>query len=689
MMKHTRLALLSLLCLLPLSLPADTLETTYFRGNLSPANEVPPVTNESAEATGKATVAVHVRRADDGTIVSAVVDFDIDYNFPVPVTVRGMHIHEGAAGINGPVRIDTGLSANNTVDLTGTGNLFKQALATSEAAVAAVAGLLANPAGYYVNIHTAVNPGGLFRDQLTRMERVVVRSAMSPANEVPPIVGLDAGAAGSAEILFTRDGNGDINEGTVRYDVSYAFPGPVTFVGLHIHPGAAGANGPARLNTALSSAVPVIDEGGSGSLSYKVEVTTANNLDALRIVLANPANAYMNLHTSANPGGAVRGQLQPTTETSFQLTMSPANEVPPIEGLDASALAKVSLFTTRDMGGQITSGTVIFDANYTFPGNVIFRGFHIHDGLAGANGPVRIDSGINANNTITDDDGVGNLLFRINVGASNANGVATLRNAIGNPHAHYLNLHTSVNPGGAIRSQLGAAPGAPTISSGGVVNGTFAAGVNMAAPGSIVSIFGTNLAPGATGGVVANGSLTTSLAGTSVRFGGVDAPLLYVGPTQINAQVPYQLGLGPKSIVVATSGGSAVGTDATRRLVVSAVAPSIFAVVKNSNFSEINAASPVNTGDAIAVFATGLGAGTPAVATGQLPPANPLSTTVAMPTATIGGIPAEVAASLLAPGLAGVAQINLIVPGGTPSGPQAVQLSVDGVLSNVVTINVQ
>ncbi len=89
------------------------------------------------------------------------------------------------------------------------------------------------------------------------------------------------------------------------------------------------------------------------------------------------------------------------------------------------------------------------------------------------------------------------------------------------------------------------------------------------------------------------------------------------------------------------------------------------------------------------MFATGLGGGSPAVATGQLPLANPLSTTVAIPVATIGGIPAEVAASLLAPGLVGVAQVNLIVPGGTPSGMQAVQLSVDGVLSNQVMINVQ
>lgn len=137
------------LCAVPVSLSADTLETVYFRGNMSPANEIPAVTNESAEATGKATIVVHARRADDGTLLSAVVDFDIDYNFPVPVTVRGLHIHEGGADVNGPVRINTGLSGSNTVDAEGTGNLFLQPLATDETQLAAVAGLLADPAGYY------------------------------------------------------------------------------------------------------------------------------------------------------------------------------------------------------------------------------------------------------------------------------------------------------------------------------------------------------------------------------------------------------------------------------------------------------------------------------------------------------------------------------------------------------------
>jgi uncharacterized protein (TIGR03437 family) len=76
------------------------------------------------------------------------------------------------------------------------------------------------------------------------------------------------------------------------------------------------------------------------------------------------------------------------------------------------------------------------------------------------------------------------------------------------------------------------------------------------------------------------------------------------------------------------------------------------------------------------------------VATGQLPPVEPLSETVAA-AATVGGINATVLASVLAPGLAGVNQVNVVIPPGAPSGSQELQLSVDSVLSNAVTIHVQ
>ena len=83
MRRNASWLLLMLLFSLPGTLLADTLETVYFRGNMSPANEVPPVTGESANATGRTTIVFHVRRDNAGAIVSGVVDFDIDYNFQI------------------------------------------------------------------------------------------------------------------------------------------------------------------------------------------------------------------------------------------------------------------------------------------------------------------------------------------------------------------------------------------------------------------------------------------------------------------------------------------------------------------------------------------------------------------------------------------------------------------------------
>jgi adhesin/invasin len=121
----------------------------------------------------------------------------------------------------------------------------------------------------------------------------------------------------------------------------------------------------------------------------------------------------------------------------------------------------------------------------------------------------------------------------------------------------------------------------------------------------------------------------------------------------------------------------------------SAYSPAIFVVVKNSDFSVVSASNPVRPGDALAVFATGLGAGSPAVGTGQLPSSSPLSFTAATPTATLGGVAAQVPASLLAPGFVGLNQVNVIVPAGAASGAQPLRLTVGGVQSNAVNINVQ
>src|SRR5262249_29446340 len=81
---------------------------------------------------------------------------------------------------------------------------------------------------------------------------------------------------------------------------------------------------------------------------------------------------------------------------------------------------------------------------------VTLVGFHIHQGLPGTNGPVVIDSHLAA---FTDSTGTGKIT-RILSFPTDSTTLATLNAVVANPGAFYVNMHSSVNPGGAIRGQL-------------------------------------------------------------------------------------------------------------------------------------------------------------------------------------------------------------------------------------------
>lgn len=128
----------------------------------------------------------------------------------------------------------------------------------------------------------------------------------------------------------------------------------------------------------------------------------------------------------------------------FKLRLRPSQEVPAIKGLRADAVGSVTFDLTRDAAGTITAGEVIFYFNYAFPSSVSVTGLHIHQGAKGANGPIVVSSGAAA----VDPDGVGNVTTV--VGAA----PAQLQAILDNPRGYYVNLHTAVNPGGALRAQM-------------------------------------------------------------------------------------------------------------------------------------------------------------------------------------------------------------------------------------------
>lgn len=229
-----------------------------------------------------------------------------------------------------------------------------------------------------------------------------------------------------------------------------------------------------------------------------------------------------------------------------------------------------------------------------------------------------------------------------------------------------------------------AAAGAPSVAPDGVKNAaSYRAG--EAAPGSIVSIFGDDLAA-----VVRQASalpLSSTLGDAGVTVNGVAAPLYYVSPSQINAQIPFETAAGTAAVQV-SSGGTA---GAVRQLAIVPVAPGLFAGL--NGYAAIDTPNgpfaAASAGDWIAMYATGLGAVNGPVADGEAPgdPSPQVSTAVNV---TLGGTPLEVMWAGLAPGFAGLYQINAKLPAEIGSGFVVLPLvvSAGGESSNAGTVAV-
>ena len=141
-----------------------------FTAQLSAGNEVPPVTNAEANGRGMATITFNVTRnpATGAVTGGGSATFAAQLaGFPAGTVVRMAHIHTGAAGVAGPILVDTLLAPASPVTLdangAGTLNLTNGTLTQVDAT-----SIAANPGGFYFNVHTAVNPAGAVRGQLVR-----------------------------------------------------------------------------------------------------------------------------------------------------------------------------------------------------------------------------------------------------------------------------------------------------------------------------------------------------------------------------------------------------------------------------------------------------------------------------------------------------------------------------------------
>jgi hypothetical protein len=160
------LGLISSACGSSSAAPSSPSQPT-FTVTMSPANEVPPVTGPEASGSGTGTITIATTKDGAGNITSASATFVINLTgFPPGTPINAAHIHAGAPGCACPVVVSTGITAGANVLTNGSGTLTVGGInVTPEVAQA----ILNNPAGYYFNVHSTLNPGGFCRGPLVRM----------------------------------------------------------------------------------------------------------------------------------------------------------------------------------------------------------------------------------------------------------------------------------------------------------------------------------------------------------------------------------------------------------------------------------------------------------------------------------------------------------------------------------------
>ncbi len=390
------------------STPTETSTPVELQATLSGENEVPPVTTV---ASGTATVVVDQAHS----------------LITVTLTTSGLadvilaHIHLGAVGVAGPVifplygAADGAFTSPYTKTVTAADLVPAPGAQTFAEAVAAI-----QSGGTYVNIHTTAHPNGEIRGQVGATE---LHATMTGDNEAPPVT---SDAAGRASIGITD----------TAITVTFNTTGLTNVILAHIHIGAVGIAGPVIFP--LYGAAD-----GAFTSPYTKTVTAADLVPAPgaqtfaeAVAAIRSGGTYVNIHTTANPNGEIRGQVG---ATEVHTDLNGANEAPPV---DTEATGRASIgFTDSNITVTLrTEGLV----------DVILA--HIHLAPVGVSGPVIFPLYSTAagaftspyTKTVTAADllpGPGAETFAEALAAVQAGGT-------------YINVHTMANQNGEIRGQI-------------------------------------------------------------------------------------------------------------------------------------------------------------------------------------------------------------------------------------------
>jgi hypothetical protein len=358
-----------------------------FTAKMEGAQETPPVTTT---ATGTGAFVLNAA----GTALSYTI------------TVNGLaptagHFHNGAVGV--PAGVVKPLSfVNNTAR-----GVWSASDPTSPLTDSLLSELLRGR--LYVNVHTSANPGGEIRGQVLQSAPAAFSVKMDGLQETPVNTST---ASGTGFVVLAPNG-------TVSYSVTVTGLSPTA---AHFHSSPVGVSGGVVKTITLAS--------NSASGTWAGGDATQPLTDKLLRDLVR-GGLYMNAHTSAFPGGEIRGQVLPCAGAAFLATINAAQETPPT----SSTATGTGWFVLNASGSQLSY-------NVTLTG-ITPSAAHFHNGAAGvAAGVVKnlsftngAASGVWSNSDATQPFTDSML-------------VELLRGRL------YVNAHTAANPGGEIRGQV-------------------------------------------------------------------------------------------------------------------------------------------------------------------------------------------------------------------------------------------
>jgi len=488
-----------------------------------------------------------------------------------------------------------------------------------------------------------------------------------------------------------------LSAGTYQGTITLNTNGTLQQVTVTLTVGTSGGSG--NINATPGSVTFTAQVNGSAPAGQTVTVASTSGLAVGYVYTLTPVGSWL----SASAGGATlsngQGLTTPTTLTvnvnpsglaagtyTGTITLSP-------NGGTAFTISVGLTVQNNVVSASPSSLTFSYTAGSTAPSP---QPVTVSSGTAGLAFSAQVSAGNCASGWLAASPAAGTTQGSVSVsvnpgslGAGTCNGTVTISGTSGATGSTIVNVTLTVT-----------AP-LPTITQVGSAASYLGAAIS---PGEIITIFGTSLGPTpfVTLALDSSGKVATTLGGVQVLVAGFLAPMVFASNTQVSAVVPYEVAQlhGSQPVVVRFLGqtSNAIGVQ------VAPTAPGIFTAnasgtgpgaISNQNYSANSPSNPAAKGSTVAIYMTGEGLTSPTLATGSvttatLPPPQVTPPPLLPVAVLIDGQPAAIAYAGEAPGLvAGVMQVNVVIPAGARTGDLPLVVSVGGTSSQGrVTVSV-